>query len=69
MISCGILGTMTTSVFTEVGRLAFEGRFPFEIFEPIQGVGRGWVKVGRCLLLGAQPVKRRKVMMESRLEV
>ena len=39
---------MTAVVFAGVGR------FAFEVFESIRGVGGGWVKGG--LLLGAHPV-------------
>ena len=34
-ISCGTLGMVIASVFTEAGR------FVFDVFGPIQGVGRG----------------------------
>ena len=37
MISWGSLGTTTVLAFTGMGR------FVFEAFEPIRGVGEGWV--------------------------
>ena len=44
MMSRGILESMTTVVFAEVGRFSSEGRFAFEVFEPIEVQVVGWVE-------------------------
>ena len=48
MISLGILGTIAVLVFTEVGSFVSEGRFAFEVLEPIKEVSEvvDWMKAG-----------------------
>ena len=48
MISWGILGTIAVLVFTEVGSFVSEGRFAFEVLEPIKEVSEvvDWMKAG-----------------------